>query len=45
MEMKHQQMQQQQNMMTILLMNAVGMTNCQQQQLEFGNNSTTSNQQ
>jgi hypothetical protein len=38
-------MQQQQNVMTILLMNAVGMTNCQQQQVGFGNNSMTDNQQ
>jgi hypothetical protein len=48
MEMQRQQMQQQQNM-TILFMNAVGMSNCHQQQLEFGNNSTnntlTGNQQ
>ncbi len=38
-------MQQQQNVMTILLMNTVGMTNCQQQQVGFDNNSTTVNQQ
>ncbi len=30
-ELQHQQMQQQQNMMTILLMNLVGMPKCQQQ--------------
>jgi hypothetical protein len=34
-----------QNMTTILLMNSVGMTNHQQQQFGFGNNSTTNNQQ
>jgi hypothetical protein len=45
MELQHQQMQQQQNMIMILFMNAVGMTNCLQQQLGFSNNSTTNNQQ
>ncbi len=44
-ELHCQQMQQQQNVMTILLMNAVGMTNPQQQQLGFSNISTTNNQQ
>jgi hypothetical protein len=44
-EIQHQQMQQQQNMMMILLMKVADMTNCQHQQLRFGNNSTTSNQQ
>jgi hypothetical protein len=38
-------MKQQKSMMTILLTNAVGMTNRQQQPLGFGNNSTTNNQQ
>jgi hypothetical protein len=45
MELQRQQIQQQQNMMSILFMNAVGMTNHQQKQLDFGNNSTTNNQQ
>jgi hypothetical protein len=40
MEMQRQQMLQQQNMMTILLMNAVGKSNCQQRQLGFSSNST-----
>jgi hypothetical protein len=44
-ELQRQQMQQQQNVMKILLINAVGMTNPQQQQVDFSNNGTTDNQQ
>ncbi len=45
MQQQQQQMQQQQTVMTNLLMNTVGMTNRQQQQVGFGNNSMTVNQQ
>ena len=44
MEMQHQQMRQQQNLMTMLLMNAVGMNNQQQRPQQLGFDSVSNNQ-